>query len=64
MTGSHCCLVSNCSVPVAFRADLADNVTGNITPSSVSVGGNVVIDQNGSWVGDPTGLRVRGSARK
>ncbi|MGC6419135.1 MAG: fibrinogen-like YCDxxxxGGGW domain-containing protein [Bradymonadia bacterium] len=44
-------------VPVAFRADLADNVTGNITPSSVSVGGNVVIDQNGSWVGDPTGLR-------
>ncbi len=44
-------------VPVAFRASLADNVTGDITPNTISMGGDVVIDQNGAWVGNPTGLR-------
>lgn len=44
-------------VPAAFFADVANNVVGAITPRSVSIGGNVVIDERGQWVGDPTGLR-------
>ncbi len=43
-------------VPAAFVADVASNVTGDITPRSVSVDGDVVIDENGRWRGDPTGL--------
>lgn len=43
-------------VPAAFWADTALNVVGDITPRTVRVGGGVVIDQNGRWVGDPTGL--------
>ncbi|MGK0358684.1 MAG: hypothetical protein ACI9U2_000977 [Bradymonadia bacterium] len=43
-------------VPAAFAADVARNVTGDITPNSVAVGGQPVIDVNGRWVGDPTGL--------
>jgi hypothetical protein len=41
------------SVPYAL---VAGNVTGDITPASVSVGGGVVIDSSGHWVGSPTGL--------
>ena len=42
------------SVPYAL---LAGNVTGDITPSSVSIAGfGEVIDANGNWVGSPTGL--------
>ncbi len=41
------------SVPYAI---LANNVNGDITPSSVTVGGVLVIDSNGQWVGSPTGL--------
>ena len=45
-------------VPAAFAADIAYEVVGDITPSSVSIeGAGLVIDQNGRWVGDPTGLR-------
>ena len=44
-------------VPAAMEADTAKNVTGAITPTSVSVGGLIVIDDTGKWVGDPTGLR-------
>lgn len=44
-------------VPAAFVADVATNVTGNITPRTVSVGGNVVINENGQWVGNPAGLQ-------
>jgi len=40
----------------ALRAASATNATGHISPASVSVGGAVVIDQTGSWVGSPTGL--------
>jgi hypothetical protein len=36
------------SVPYAF---VADNVTGDITPTTVSVGGRQVIDSTGRWVG-------------
>lgn len=44
-------------VPAAMFARNALNVSGAITPLSVSVGGNVVIDEQGNWVGAPTGLR-------
>lgn len=41
------------SVPYAF---VANNAVGDITPTSVSVGGTVVINEDGEWIGDPTGL--------
>ena len=47
-------------VPAAFVAEsarVAENATGNITPTTVSVNGAVVIDADGKWGGDPTGLR-------
>jgi len=43
-------------VPAAFVADVARDVVGDINPRSVSVDGDVVIDDRGRWVGDPTGL--------
>ena len=42
------------SVPYAFTAE---NCTGDITPKSLSVGGNTVIDQYGKWVGSASGLK-------
>ncbi|MEZ4435613.1 MAG: hypothetical protein R3F65_24680 [bacterium] len=44
-------------VPAALTAEIARNAIGDITPRTVSVNGALVIDQNGRWVGDPTGLR-------
>ncbi len=44
-------------VPAAMVAEIARNATGDITPSTVAVGGRLVIDGDGRWVGDPTGLR-------
>jgi hypothetical protein len=44
------------SVPFAFHAATSDNVTGDITPASIYVGGQLVVDEYGSWVGDTTGL--------
>ncbi len=42
------------SVPYAL---IANDVTGDIHPASVSIPGfGLVIDENGQWVGDPTGL--------
>jgi hypothetical protein len=41
------------SVPYAFTAE---NVLGDITPHSVSVGGMQVINANGQWVGPSSGL--------
>lgn len=41
------------SVPYAL---LAEDVRGDIAPRSVSVGGNVVIDAEGRWVGPSAGL--------
>lgn len=41
------------SVPYAL---VAGNANGDITPKSVTVGGTLVIDETGKWVGDPTGL--------
>jgi len=39
------------TVPYAFTADTAQNCTGNITPTSVSVGGKTIIDSKGTVVG-------------
>ena len=44
-------------VPVAMVADLAENVRGTITPDAVRIGDMLVIDEDGRWVGDPTGLQ-------
>ncbi len=41
------------SVPYAF---VADNVLGDISPHSISVGGTTVISATGAWTGPPTGL--------
>jgi len=41
-------------VPAAF---VADDAVGDIHPRTVSIGENTVINENGLWVGDPTGLR-------
>jgi len=40
----------------ALHAGSATNVTGDITPSTVTIGGTTVIDATGAWVGSPTGL--------
>ncbi len=44
-------------VPAAFYADVAEDVVGHIHPTQVTVTGQVVIDQEGQWVGSPLGLR-------
>jgi hypothetical protein len=41
------------SVPYAL---VADNAVGDITPTSVTVGGTVVIDDTGKWVGPSAGI--------
>jgi len=41
------------SVPYSL---MATNAIGDITPASVAVGGKVVIDSRGRWIGDTTGL--------
>lgn len=41
------------SVPYALRAG---DVTGDIHPTTISIGNTVVVDANGNWVGNPTGL--------
>ena len=43
-------------VPGAFFAEFSENVVGDITPRSVTVGGQRVINEAGQWVGEPTGL--------
>lgn len=43
-------------VPVAMVADVAYSVKGDIDVTSVSVGGQRVVNDQGRWVGDPTGL--------
>ena len=44
------------TVAHAFHAGVAENAVGDITPRTVSIGGQPVIDENGNWVGAPTGL--------
>ena len=44
-------------VPGAFYADFAQNAVGDITPNSISVGGRRIVNEQGEWVGVPTGLR-------
>ncbi len=50
-------------VPAAMVAEIALNAVGDITPRTVNVGGGLVIDGDGRWVGDPTGLRGPEGAR-
>jgi len=45
------------SVPYAFMADTATNCTGDITPTSVLVGGKTVVDKTGKWIGPSSGLK-------
>jgi hypothetical protein len=42
------------SVPYAI---VAQDAVGDIHPSTVTVGGKLIIDTNGRWVGDTTGLQ-------
>ena len=56
------------SVPFAFEALTSENVTGDITPQSVTIRKNAaefipVIDQDGRWIGDPEGLQGTTGAR-
>ncbi|MEE2787908.1 MAG: collagen-like protein, partial [Myxococcota bacterium] len=46
-------------VPATFMADLATTLvpTTDLNINSVSISGNTVIDANGRWVGESTGLR-------
>lgn len=41
------------SVPFAFAAN---NVLGDITPHSISIAGQVVIDEEGNWIGSASGI--------
>ena len=41
------------SVPYAF---VANNAVGDITPVTVTVGGTLVINASGQWVGPPSGM--------
>jgi hypothetical protein len=45
------------SVPYAFRAQVADDVVGDINPTSVNINGVAVINGQGQWVGDRAGLQ-------
>lgn len=44
------------SVPFALRAREAERVNGDITPRSLTVGGQLVINEAGEWVGPDSGL--------
>ena len=44
-------------VPAAFTADFAMEVRGSINPDQLLIGGQVVINAQGEWVGSPVGLR-------
>ncbi|MCA9537930.1 MAG: collagen-like protein, partial [Myxococcales bacterium] len=44
-------------VPAAFVADVALDAIGDVHPTSVTVAGRPVINAQGQWVGDPSGLR-------
>jgi hypothetical protein len=44
-------------VAAAPYALVAGDVTGDIHPTSVTVGNKTIIDASGKWVGDPTGLQ-------
>ncbi|MEE2756892.1 MAG: hypothetical protein VYA30_09535 [Myxococcota bacterium] len=46
-------------VPAAFVCSVADQIAtdADIDVATVAIAGETVIDQNGQWVGNPTGLR-------
>jgi len=43
------------AVPFAFEAQTCQNVVGDITPNSISIGGKVIVDNSGTWVGEALG---------
>jgi hypothetical protein len=45
------------AVPIAMVAARSLDAVGDINPKTVTIGGQVVIDERGNWVGAPTGLR-------
>ena len=45
------------NVPSAMVAEVAKDVQGTINPNQIRINGQVVIDENGQWVSDPTGLQ-------
>ncbi len=45
------------SVPYALSALTADDAIGDIHPTSVTVNGIKIIDENGTWIGAATGLQ-------
>ncbi|MCB9920198.1 MAG: collagen-like protein [Planctomycetes bacterium] len=50
-------MVPRFRVSASAYARIARDVRGDIHPKSVSLASRLVIDANGKWVGDPTGLR-------
>ena len=48
--------VTTGSVPYAFQAREAEQVTGDIEPLSLSIDGQLLINENGEWVGPDSGL--------
>ncbi|WP_299127686.1 hypothetical protein, partial [uncultured Alcanivorax sp.] len=48
--------VTTGSVPYALQAREAEQVTGDIEPLSLSIGGQLLINENGEWVGPDSGL--------
>ena len=49
------------SVPYAM---VANNTIGEITPKLVKIGGRVVIDESGNWVGDSSGIAGPAGVRR
>ena len=48
--------VTTGSVPYALQAREAEQVTGDIEPLSLSIDGQLLINENGEWVGPDSGL--------
>ena len=48
--------VTTGSVPYALQAREAEQVSGDIEPLSLSIGGQLLINENGEWVGPDSGL--------
>ena len=44
------------SVPYAFRASVAERIEGEVNATTLYINGTPVIDSEGQWIGDSTGL--------
>ena len=52
------------NVPSAMVAEVAKDVQGPSIRNQIRINGQVVIDENGQWVGDPTGCKDRQESRR